>query len=165
MQQISLLFHLILLLVRLSVIDRKKALVKLSQGEYVSPEKVENVVAKCMAVANAFVHGDSLQNFVIAFLSLDPLVLPAYACKVMPDKYKEPAAFDVLASDTELHKVIEKDIEAICRADGLNGFEIPKKFHVTGESFEQLDLLTPTFKLKRNVARKVFQDSIERLYK
>lgn len=45
----------------LKIVDRKKHIFKLAQGEYIAPEKIENIYIRSEAVVQAFIHGDSLQ--------------------------------------------------------------------------------------------------------
>jgi len=63
----------------LKIIDRKKNIFKLSQGEYVSPEKVENTYARAKGVAEVFLHGESLQNYAMAIVVPDKDALMAIA--------------------------------------------------------------------------------------
>lgn len=51
----------------LKIIDRRKNIFKLQQGEYVAPEKVENIYMKSNLLAELFLHGDSNQNHAVIF--------------------------------------------------------------------------------------------------
>lgn len=54
----------------LRIIDRKKHIFKLSQGEYIVPEKIENVYQKSKYIEQVFVHGESLKVFITNFSPL-----------------------------------------------------------------------------------------------
>jgi len=45
----------------LKIIDRKKHIFKLSQGEYIVPDKIEMVYNRSQYVHQVFVHGESLK--------------------------------------------------------------------------------------------------------
>ena len=72
------------------IVDRKKDLVKLLHGEYVSYGKVEAVLKTCPIVENICLHADPFQEFVVAVVvpNLEELSklsdkLPAEAMKVL----------------------------------------------------------------------------------
>ena len=48
---------------------------KLSQGEYVALERVEALYSGCQGVLQIYVHGDSLQSYLIAVMVPDPVFL------------------------------------------------------------------------------------------
>lgn len=52
----------------LKIIDRKKNIFKLQQGEYVAAEKVEQIYHKCEYVDEIFLHGESTEVFCIAIV-------------------------------------------------------------------------------------------------
>lgn len=45
----------------LKIIDRKKHIFKLSQGEYIVPEKIENIYIRSQYVQQVYVCGESLK--------------------------------------------------------------------------------------------------------
>ena len=63
----------------LRIIDRKKHIFKLSQGEYIVPEKIETIYIKSQFVEQVFVHGESLKvnyNFLVIQIVTETNFLP-----------------------------------------------------------------------------------------
>uniref|UniRef100_A0A5K3G330 AMP-binding_C domain-containing protein n=1 Tax=Mesocestoides corti TaxID=53468 RepID=A0A5K3G330_MESCO len=53
---------------RLKIVDRLKNIFKLSQGEYVAPEKVEQVYSQTPLVNQVFVDGSPLRSYPVALV-------------------------------------------------------------------------------------------------
>ena len=145
------------------VIDRVKNIFKLQQGEYVAPEKIENVLSDSQYIEQIFVHGDSLQNYLIA------IIVPNKA-HVVEFLKKKGIECDVkncqnYYENEELKNDILKDLENIGRKADFKGFEIIKKISLSPEPFTvENDLCTPTLKVRRHVAKKYFANKIKELY-
>ena len=50
-----------------------------TQGEYIAPEKIENIYVRSKFVAQAYLHGDSLKHACVAVIVPDEEVLSAWA--------------------------------------------------------------------------------------
>ncbi|NXK29872.1 ACSL1 ligase, partial [Piprites chloris] len=144
----------------LKIIDRKKHIFKLAQGEYIAPEKIENVYLRCEALAQVFVHGESLQAFLVAIVVPDPDTLHNWAKKKgIEGSYQE------LCKNKEVKKYILEDMVRIGKESGLKSFEQVKDIVLHTEMFSiENGLLTPTLKAKRPELRKYFQSQINELY-
>ncbi|NWQ63552.1 ACSL1 ligase, partial [Neopipo cinnamomea] len=144
----------------LKIIDRKKHIFKLAQGEYIAPEKIENVYLRCEALAQVFVHGESLQAFLVAIVVPDPDTLHNWAKKKgIEGSYQE------LCKNKDVKKYILEDMVRIGKESGLKSFEQVKDIVLHTEMFSiENGLLTPTLKAKRPELRKYFQSQINELY-
>ena len=58
----------------LKIVDRKKHIFKLAQGEYVTPEKIEQVYVRMPLIQQIFVDGISTQRYLIAVVVPDEQV-------------------------------------------------------------------------------------------
>lgn len=193
---------------RLRVIDRKKNLFKLSQGEYIAPERIEAVLTKSPLIAQCFLHGDSLQSAPIAIIVPDKEGITAWIRKRLEHEPAAPSSsragsrpttptantvehvlvpgevsvtdskdsvisrlgnmtFEELCEDPAIYAQIEKEISKFGKkgSNELKGFEIPKAFWLEKEPFSlENGLLTATFKLKRNEAKKKYEETLKKLY-
>ncbi|XP_052759956.1 long-chain-fatty-acid--CoA ligase 1-like isoform X1 [Mya arenaria] len=146
----------------LKIIDRKKNIFKLAQGEYIAPEKIENVYVRSPHVAQVYIHGDSLKSSLIAVIVPDPDTFPAFA----RDKLGLSGDMAELCNNEQVKKVIMEDITSVGKKAGLASFEQAKAIHLYPELFSvENELLTPTFKSKRNTLKVFFKKEIEEMYK
>uniref|UniRef100_A0A8C0V0Z9 Arachidonate--CoA ligase n=1 Tax=Cyanistes caeruleus TaxID=156563 RepID=A0A8C0V0Z9_CYACU len=144
----------------LKIIDRKKNIFKLAQGEYIAPEKIENVYIESAPVAQVFVHGESLRSFLIGIVVPDAEMLPEFAAKL-----GVKGSFEELCKNPAVKKAILDDMIRLGREAGLKSFEQVKDLYIHTELFSvENGLLTPTLKAKRGDLVKYFQKEIEALY-
>lgn len=61
------------------IIDRVKNIFKLSQGEYIAPEKVEGVLSLSKFISMSFVYGDSLRDCTVCVAVVDAEVTKDWA--------------------------------------------------------------------------------------
>ncbi|KAG6621249.1 Long chain acyl-CoA synthetase 7, peroxisomal [Phytophthora cinnamomi] len=147
----------------LSIIDRKKNIFKLSQGEYVAAEKIEGVYLKSKYVAQVFVYGDSLQSCLVAIVVPDPEMAEAWGhSKGLSGEHLTVAQ---LVHNAAFQKEVQEDMHATGKEAQLRGFEFVKKVHFHPDAFSMEDgLITPTFKLKRPQLKARFQTEIKHMY-
>uniref|UniRef100_A0A8C9Q3R3 Long-chain-fatty-acid--CoA ligase n=1 Tax=Spermophilus dauricus TaxID=99837 RepID=A0A8C9Q3R3_SPEDA len=144
----------------LKIIDRKKHIFKLAQGEYIAPEKIENVYLRSEPIAQVFVHGESLQAFLIAIVVPDIEILCSWARKKGFD-----GTFEELCRNKDVKKAILDDMVRLGKDSGLKPFEQVKGIALHPELFSVNNgLLTPTMKAKRPELRNYFRSQIDELY-
>ncbi|KAK3386951.1 hypothetical protein B0H63DRAFT_468717 [Podospora didyma] len=153
---------------RFKIIDRKKNVLKLAQGEYISPERIENVyMGSTNLIAMAYVHGDAKESALVAVFGIDPVHFAPYASRILKKiiAADDLAALKVAANDPRVKTAFLKLLEDIGKKHKFNSFEKVKNCYLDIEPFSiDNELLTPTLKLKRPQTAKAFRSQIDRLY-
>ncbi|OQR84380.1 Long-chain-fatty-acid--CoA ligase [Achlya hypogyna] len=140
---------------RLKIVDRKKNIFKLSQGEYVAPEKIENAIQGSSYVAQSFPPLDAGGRRGARRSGLAKLAASLKITGTLQDWCVSP----------EVVKTVLADIQRVGKAAGLFGFETIRAVHLEPTPFSiENNLLTPTLKLKRHDATKTYAGKIDVLY-
>lgn len=167
----------------ISIVDRKKALLKLSQGEYVSLETVENKYGQSPLISQVWVYGNSFKSMLVAVIV--PNVVPLYEFAManglwtLKDKKPVPGALtdEIIQHFKDIVNENRPAVDAWMKAsltpceNGLLGFEKIKAFHIDVDFdhlglvwTDQNELLTPTMKLRRQPLAKLYLPLLRTLY-
>lgn len=145
----------------MKIIDRKKNIFKLSQGEYVAVESIENIYLQCPLTTLIWVYGNSFESFLVAVVVPDRGALEDWAVNHL----HEAVDFKSLCENPKARKHILDELNSTAQKHNLRGFEMLKAVHLEPTPFDiEKDLITPTFKLKRPQLLKYYKDKIDQLY-
>ncbi|XP_017696033.1 long chain acyl-CoA synthetase 2 isoform X2 [Phoenix dactylifera] len=144
----------------MKIIDRKKNIFKLSQGEYIAVENLESTYMQCPLVASVWVYGNSFESFLVGVVVPEKKLVEEWAA--VNDVI---GAFEELCKHPKARKYILDELNNTGRRHELKGFELLKAVHLEPTPFDmERDLITPTFKLKRPQLLKYYKDFIDGLY-
>ena len=135
----------------IKVIDRKKNIFKLAQGEYICPEKIEQVYLRAAPVGQVFLHGESTETFTVA------IVVPNEDWLKKEGLDKD----DVIG----MKPLIKEAMEKVAKEANLLGFEKAKDIIISKEPFTvENGLMTPTMKVKRHECKLKYTREIAGAY-
>jgi long-chain acyl-CoA synthetase len=151
----------------IKIIDRAKNLFKLSQGEFVAPDKIQTILINSKYINQIFIYGESQYSYAIALVY--PELNECVEFLRTDNKMGEVNYGEIKLGDLCKNKIMEeeilKDCEVIGRKFGLKGFEIPKKIKIIEEAFTlENNLMTPTLKLKVKNIRMKYSKEIQEMY-
>ncbi|KAI5286145.1 hypothetical protein KEM54_000030 [Ascosphaera aggregata] len=152
----------------IKVIDRRKNILKLAQGEYVSPERIENIYANaCGYLTQPYVHGDSVKTHLVAIAGVDPVLFAPVASRILHRTVDPNNLTDVEAAarDPAVTAAVLEDLEKAGLKAKLNGYERVRNIALRIEPFTiEDDHMTPTLKFKRPKIVKSYRDLLDELY-
>ncbi|KAG9521015.1 acetyl-CoA synthetase-like protein, partial [Aureobasidium melanogenum] len=153
---------------RFKIIDRRKNVLKLAQGEYISPERIENVyLGNTTWFAQAYVHGDSDRAFLVAIFGIQPDTFAPFASKVLGKQLgaTDIKALEAAAQDVKVRHAVLKELDKIGKKNKFNSYERVRNVRLMVEPFTVAnELLTPTLKTKRPQAAKKYRTIIDEMY-
>ncbi|XP_012144195.1 acyl-CoA synthetase long-chain isoform X2 [Megachile rotundata] len=145
----------------IKIIDRKKDLVKLQLGEYVSLGKVEAELKTCPVVENICVYGDSHKTHTVALVVPNTYYLEEIASNL---GYKGKT-IEELCCNPEVEKMVLQELIEQAKKCKLERFEIPGAVKLCAEQWSpDMGLVTAAFKLKRKAVQERYQHEINRMY-
>ncbi|XP_040298434.1 long-chain-fatty-acid--CoA ligase 4 isoform X1 [Bufo bufo] len=144
----------------LQIIDRKKDLVKLQAGEYVSLGKVEAALKNCSLVDNICAYANSLQSYVISFVVPNQKKLTGLA-----QQKGIEGTWEEICNNPTMEAEVLKEIKEVASSMKLERFEIPIKVRLSPDPWTpETGLVTDAFKLKRKELKNHYLNDIERMY-
>jgi long-chain acyl-CoA synthetase len=169
----------------LKIVDRKKDIVKLQGGEYVSLNKIESVVKLLPFADNCCVIADSLKANCVVLICPNLKRIRDYIQEESSeaagsdqqstssvasgdsDEIKKPAdLFKYLEENPSLVSKLQQEMATMCLQQGIDRFEIPTRIKFVKEAWiPESGLVTDSLKLKRKEIEKFYKKEIEQLYK
>ena len=145
------------------IIDRVKNIFKLQQGEYVAPEKLENVYVDSEFIEQIFVYGDSYKNHLVSIIVPNKAKVVDFLKTIKIECNKDNC--QEYFENEELKKEILKDMDSFAKKADFKGFEKVKNIYLSREPFTvENDLCTPTLKIRRHIVKKYFAEVLNKLY-
>ena len=135
----------------LTIIDRKKNMFKLAQGEYVALEYIETVYSRAPAVAQIWVWGDPRSAFLVAVVvpRTDDF-LPRARAALSSHPQAAQLTDEQVLTRPETVSLLLTELDAAADAAHLLGYQRVKAILVEPHAWTvESGLLTPTFKLRR----------------
>lgn len=141
----------------LKITGRKKDLIITAGGKNIAPAAIEGIMATSKYINQICVIGDR-RKYLSALVTLDPDNIAEYA-------QENGIVFSSVDDLIDNEKVIRLiDDEVMRKNSELPSFETIKKVTILPEFTIENSMLTPTFKVKKNVVAKQYKDEIDRMY-
>jgi len=143
----------------LSIVDRKKQLIKLQNAEYVSLGRIESVLSGSKYVEMACVLARSSKNGVVA------LIIPDKKnCHDLLNQNVNGAITEEISATTIDAEFLHKQLQVELKGK-LTRYELPRAVTlVQGPWTPETGLVTGALKIKRNAIEQAYKDVVERMF-
>ena len=143
----------------LRITDRKKDLIKTSNGKYVAPQTIEVLFKGESALASHMVVVGDGRSYCTALITLDEDALAQWA-----GRRKISGSYAELSRHPDVHKEVSAAVDAVNAR--LNRWETVKTFRILDRELTVEDgELTPSLKVRRKVVEERYASLIAEMYR
>jgi fatty acid CoA ligase FadD9 len=134
------------------LVDRKKNVLKLAQGEFVSTARLEGLyTARSPFIHQIYVHGSSLRAYLLAV--------------VVPERPAVEARLGPSPSDAAVKQLVRSELDRVAREEGLQRWEVPREILVEKTPFTRRNgLLTASNKPSRPRLQERYGAALEAMF-
>jgi|SRR5688572_2884639 len=143
---------------KLKITDRKKEIFKTSQGKYIAPQNIENMLKESMFIEQAMVIGEN-QKFAAA------LIVPSFAfVREWAERHGMRLETNMeIVSNEEVKKRIMEEVNEINK--NLGTYESIKKIELLPAEFSiEKGEMTPKLSLKRKIIMEANKELVDRIF-
>ncbi|KYN93138.1 acyl-CoA synthetase, partial [Plasmodium gaboni] len=140
----------------LKFLDRSKGLVKLSQGEYIETEMLNNLYSQIPFVNFCVVYGDDSMDGPLAIISVDKSLLftslkndNMLEKTGVNEKNYEDKLIDETLNETIYVDYVKEKMMELYKGTNLSRYNIINHIYLTSKIWDTNNYLTPTLKVKR----------------
>lgn len=145
----------------LKIIDRKKDVTKLANGEFVSLGKIESGLRNSPFIENVCVCTDPYSNHLTALISPNQRALKELAI----EHSINAKTIEELCSNETITQIVLKSIRAMGNELQLKGKELPVLIKLVPEEWSQENnLLTAAMKMKRKQVNDYYREQIKQMF-
>ena len=145
-----------------TIIDRKKDLIKLQNGEFVSLGKIEAGLKDDPVIDNVLVAASSLHSFVVAVILPDKDQLTKLAKLILGEEDTSQLSFSDICGNKQVIGAVRASITETAKRIGLTRIEIPVKIFITDQEWTPTSgLVTASLKIKRKALLDYYQNQIQ----
>ena len=142
----------------LKITDRKKEIFKLSNGKYVSPQAIENMLKESVYIDQPMVIGEG-EKFTSAIISLNFEAVKEW-CKQENIAFKDKRS---VIETPEIAKLLSETVNEFNK--DLSKDEMVKRFKIVSDEWTPgSGELSPTLKLKRKVLHEKYSEEISQIF-
>ena len=136
----------------IAVIDRRKDVLKLSQGEYVALGRLGTTFeAKSPFIHQIYLYGTSLTSYLLAV--------------IVPEADQIEKELGAAATEADIKQLLRKELLNVAKIAELKSFEVPRDFIIEPERFSQENgLLSSVRKRLRPALKAKYGPTLDRIY-